>query len=123
MKKEAVSKRAMTTHIVLAVEPDPERPVLMKFEMNDDGAQAPGITVASAILAAYPDAALEMILLDLLAVVLDSDGYASAASYLPDGDVAGIERARDRLRKVAEYWDKHRDECIAANRARRLATE
>ena len=70
----------MTTHVALNVEPNPDRPLVMRFEMNDDGCQSPGYTLGRAILATYPSAVVELLLLDLLQHCVLSDQYAEATS-------------------------------------------
>lgn len=119
MKPEAASQRGTSTHVVLAVEPSPERPLLLKFEMNDDGCQSPGYTLARAILAVYPAALLEIVLLDLLATVALSDDYEESTKYIDEADSQGIDLLRARLVRLAGYWERNRERFIEANKARR----
>lgn len=109
MKPEARSRRGITTHVSLNVEPSPERPLVMRFEMNDDGCQSPGDTLGRAILAAYPSGLLELLLLDLIEHCVLSDQYGEACEYLDPDQAEGIDKIRKRLVGLAGYWQRHRD--------------
>lgn len=113
--REAQTERAMTTHIVLNVEPDPARPLFMRFEMNDDGLCPAGYTLAKAILASYPSGLIEVIILDLLSHVVLSDQYHHATEYIDPGDAPGIDRLRARLVGLAGHWDRRRKRYYAAH--------
>jgi hypothetical protein len=123
MKREKISGRSMATHISLSVEPTPERPIVARFEMNDDGCQSPGLTLGRAIVSAYPSAAIELLLLDLLETVVLSDQYEEATQYLDESEAEGIDRLRTRLIKVASYWREHRDRLFDAHQARQRPEE
>lgn len=122
MEREAISRRGLATHIVLNVEPLPDRPLMLKFEMNDDGCQAPGSTLGKAIRSAYPSGVIEVLLLDLIEDIAQSDAYCEAADFLQEGDEPGIDKIRKSLARIASYWQEHRPRFIAANAARRNTT-
>jgi hypothetical protein len=118
MSSEQISRRGLATHISLNVEPDPTRPLALRFEMNDDGAQPPAATLSKAIRAAYPPAVLELLLGDLLFLVSTSGEYAEAEEYIDANDpaAAGLADYRKRLETLAALWDKHRLRFYEAHR-------
>lgn len=105
MQHSAVRDRGLATHLVLEVTGSGGR--LDKVEFDDDGRSPPGLTIARAILASYPDSTLELILMDLLGAIVTSDSYHRSTEEIPS-DFKKIDSIRAMLAKIGGHWQRNR---------------